>query len=249
MNAPEHELSLRRTFREIFTIYRKQWRFLIPAAIVILLPQAIVDAVLDGFNVEGINSAKDVALAGAAALTVAVNLGGQAFYSGLTAAAVVDWEAGLPLPPLGQLIRALPIGRLIVLDLIVTVGAAIGFVLFVLPGLLFLAYVGVAAAVLKLEHRGVWESMERSVQLVRGHLIRVLVLVVGVTIVTELIVQLISAPFHGLPVVAGVDLAADGLVQPIEGLAIAIVAIRLLELRGEAPAPGVMARSLVRRHD
>jgi hypothetical protein len=249
VNAPEHELSLRRTFREIFTIYRKQWRFLIPAAIVILLPQAIVDAVLDGFNVEGINSAKDVALVGAAALTVAVNLGGQAFYSGLTAAAVVDWEAGLPLPPLGQLIRALPIGRLIVLDLIVTVGAAIGFILFVLPGLLFLAYVGVSAAVLKLEHRGVWESMERSIQLVRGHLIRVLILVVGVTVVTELIVQLISAPFHGLPVVAGVDLAADGLVQPIEGLAIAIVAIRLLELRGEAPAPGVMARSLVRRHD
>jgi hypothetical protein len=162
---------------------------------------------------------------------------------------VVDWEAGLPLPPLRRLIRALPIGRLILLDLIVTLGVAVGFVLFVLPGLLFLAYLGVSAAVLKLEHLGVWQAMRRSVQLVRGHLGRVLVLVVGITLVTELLVQAISAPFHGLPVVTGVDLAADGLTQPIEGLAIAIVAIRLLELRGEAPDPDVMARSLVSEHD
>jgi hypothetical protein len=249
MSGRERGLSIRGTFREIFTIYREQWRFLIPAAIVILLPQGLVDAVLDGFNVEGINSAKDVALIGGALLTIAVNLGGQAFYSGLTAAAVVDWEAGLPLPPLRKLIRALPIGRLILLDVVVSIGAAVGFVLFVLPGLLFLSYVGVAAAVLKLEHLGIWQSMKRSVQLVRGHLWPVFVLVVGVTIVTELVVELISAPFHGLPLVAGVNLAADGLVQPIEGLAIAIVAIRLLELRGEAPAPDVMARSLVSERD
>lgn len=249
MSRPAHPLSIRRTFGEIFRVYRNHWRFLIPAAIVILLPQALVDSILDGFNVEGIDSAKDIALIGATVLTVAVNLGGQAFYAGLTAAAVVDWEAGLPLPALRQLIRALPIGRLILLDLIVTLGAAIGFVLFVIPGLLFLAYLGVSAAVLKLEHLGVWEAMKRSIELVRGHLGRVLVLVVGVTIVTELLVQAISAPFHGLPLVAGVDLAADGLTQPIEGLAIAIVAIRLLELRGDAPAPDVMARALVSRHD
>ena len=248
MSRPAHPLSIRRTFGEIFRVYRNHWRFLIPAAIVILLPQALVDSILDGFNVEGIDSAKDIALIGATVLTVAVNLGGQAFYAGLTAAAVVDWEAGLPLPALRQLIRALPIGRLILLDLIVTLGAAIGFVLFVIPGLLFLAYLGVSAAVLKLEHLGVWEAMKRSIELVRGHLGRVLVLVVGVTIVTELLVQAISAPFHGLPLVAGVDLAADGLTQPIEGLAIAIVAIRLLELRGEAPEPGMLARSLVSEH-
>lgn len=238
-------LSIRAVLREIFTVYRSHWRFLIPAAIVILLPQALVDGVLDGFHLEGVNSAQDIALIGAVVLTVAVNLGGQAFYAGLTAAAVVDWEAGLPLPPFRQLVRALPIGRLILLDLVVTLGSAIGFVIFVLPGLVFLAYVGVSAAVLKLEHLGVWASMRRSIQLVRGHLGRVFVLVVGMTLLTEMVVQAISAPFHDLPVVTLVDLAADGLVQPIEGLAIAIVAIRLLELRGEAPEPGVMARSLV----
>lgn len=244
-----HKLSIRAVLREVFRVYRNHWPFLVPAAIVILLPQALVDGILDGFDVEGVHSARDVALIVAALLTVAVNLGGQAFYSGLTAAAVVDWEAGLPLPPLRELIRALPIGRLIALDLIVTLGAAIGVALFVLPGLVFLAYTGVSAAVLKLEHLGVWASMKRSVQLVRGHLPRVFVLVVGVTLVTEAAVQAISAPFHDAPVVALVDLAADGVIQPIEGLAIAIVAIRLLELRGDAPQPGVMARSLVAEAD
>jgi hypothetical protein len=204
-----------------------------------------VDGVLDGFDAEGVESAKEVAFLGAALLTVAVNLMGQAFYAGLTAAAVVDWEAGLPLPRLDKLIRALPIRRLIVLDIIVTVGSAIGFVLFVLPGLVFLAYVGVSAAVMKLEHLGVWDSMRRSVELVRGHLVQVFVLVVGVTLFTEVAAQAIVAPLHGLAIVTVVDLLADGLLQPIEGLAIAIVAIRLLELRGEAPTPGAMAKSLV----
>jgi hypothetical protein len=76
-SRPANPLSIRRTFREIFDVYRNHWRFLIPAAIVILLPQALVDSILDGFNVEGIDSAKDIALIGAAVLTVAVNLGGR----------------------------------------------------------------------------------------------------------------------------------------------------------------------------
>jgi hypothetical protein len=245
VSAAKHKLSIRAVFREMFQVYRRHWALLVSAAIVVLLPQTIVDGVLDGFNVEGIGSAGEITLLGATVLTVAVNLMGQAFYAGLTAAAVVDWRAGLPLPRLDRLIRALPIGRLILLDVVVTIGMAIGFALLVLPGLLFLAYVGVAAAVMKLEHLGVWASMRRSAQLVRGHLGPVFVLVVGVTVFTELAAQAISAPFHGLAVVAVIDLAADGLLQPVEGLAIAVVAIRLLELRGEAPAPDAMARALV----
>jgi len=49
--------------------------------------------------------------------------------------------------------------------------------------------------------------------------------------------------------VAAVDLVAEGLLQPFEGLAIVIVAIRLLELRGEAAAPSAMASALVDDRD
>ncbi len=241
----DHQLSLRAVFREINTVYRRHWAFLIAAAIVVLVPQSILDATLDGLEVEGFRSAKDIAIFGAVLLTVAVNLGGQAIYAGLTAAADVDWRAGRPLPPLSTLIRSLPIGGLIVLDLLVSIGAAIGILLLVLPGLIFLAYVGISPAVMKLEHRGPLSALRRSVELVRGNLWRVFAIVVGVILITELAVQAITFPFHGLALVTAVDLVANGLLQPIEGLAVVVVAIRLLELRGEAAAPSEMARALV----
>lgn len=247
--AAGDELGLRSVLAEMWGVYRHHWRFLVPAAMIILLPQAIADGVLEGFHVEHIRNLVDVATIGVALLTAAVNLMGQAIYSGLTAAAVVDWRAGQPLPPTGKLIRSMPIGRLILLDLAVTLGAAIGFVLLIVPALVFLTYVSAAAPVMKLEHRGVWDSMRRSVGLVRGRARKVFVIVAGTIVVTELAVQAIAAPFDGAVVLTVVNLLGEGIFQPFEGLAIAIVAVRLLILHGEAPAPSVMAKALVGETD
>jgi len=41
-----------------------------------------------------------------------------------------------------------------------------------------------------------------------------------------------------------VDLAADGLLQPIEGLVIVVVALELLELRHELPERAELARAI-----
>jgi hypothetical protein len=240
----QHPLSLRAVFAEMFAVYRRHWAFLIPAAIVILLPQSILDSFLDGQEVEGFRSAEDVALFLAVLLTAAVNLLGQAIYAGLTAAADIDWRAGKPLPPLSSLVRSLPIGGLIVLDILLAIGAAIGLLL-VLPGLIYLAYVGISPAVMKLEHLGALDAIRRSVELVRGNFRRVFTILVGVILVTELAVQAITFPFHGFALLTAIDLVAEGLLQPIEGLAIVVVAVRLLELRGEAQTPGEMASALV----
>jgi hypothetical protein len=186
-----------------------------------------------------------VATIGVTLLTVAVNLLGQAVYSGLAAAAVVDWRAGLPLPPLRALLRAMPIGRLILLDILITLVIAFGFLLLVIPGLVLLTFLATSPAILKLEHLGVRKSISRSIQVVRGHAWRVFAVVVGAVAVTEAAVQLVAAPFHGAVVLTLVNLVAEGIFQPIEGLAIALVAIHLLELRGEAPEPTTLAHSLV----
>jgi hypothetical protein len=239
------ELSARGVAREMWSVYRRHWTFLVPAALVVLLPQALADAILDGFHIEGIKSAQDVALLGAALLTAAVNLFGQAVYSGLAAAAVVDWRAGQPLPPLSALLRSMPLKRLVVLDVLITVLFAIGFVALVVPGLVFLTYVAISPAVMKLEHLGVLDAIRRSIELVRGRARRVFVIVVGAVAFTELAVQAIVLPFHGVALLTAVNLVAEGVFQPIEGLAIALVAVHLLELHGEAPAPRVMARALV----
>ncbi len=51
-------------------------------------------------------------------------------------------------------------------------------------------------------------------------------------------------PFHRPGVIAAVELAADGLLQPIEGLVIVVVTLRLLEMRGEAPETAALERAV-----
>jgi len=245
MTAPgKHSLSVGAVARDVVSAYRANWFFLITMAIVVLLPQSLADAFLGHLNVEGIHSARDVAILVAAPLTIIVNLFGQAFYAGLAAAAVIEWRAHRPLPGVGALLRSVPLGRLVLLDIVLTVGTAFGFVLLVIPGLIFMAFFSISPALVKFEHQGVWRSMRRSRELVRGNFWRVMATVVGTIVFTEIAVSLISAPFHGLAIVTFVDLAADGLLQPIEGLVIVVVALALLELRGEAPEPDELARAV-----
>ena len=234
---------------EMWRVYRRHWWFLIPTAIVVLLPQSIADAVLEDLHVEHLRSVTDFAELGGALLTVAVNLLGQAVYAGLTAAAVVDWRAGLPLPRLSALLRAMPLGRLMLLDLFLTLGAALGFLLLVVPGLVFYTYLAISPAILKLEHLGVRDAIVRSIRLVRGQALRVFVIIVGAVLFSELAVQAVAVPFDGAVLLTVVNLAAEGIFQPIEGLAIALLAIHLLELRGEAAEPTSMAHSLISEHD
>jgi hypothetical protein len=247
--ADGRQLSTRGVLAEMWGAYRGHWRFLIPAAAIVLLPQSVVDGLLEEFHVDHIRTLADVATIGAALLMAAVNLMGQVVYSGLTAAAVVEWRAGQPLPSLSALIRSLPIGRLIVLDLVVTLAVAIGFVLLIVPGMVLLAYLAPSAPVMKLEHLGVRDAIRRSIELVRGRARSVFVIVVGVVLVTELAVELIAVPFDAAWTLIAINLLGEAVFQPFEGLVIALVAIHLLELHGQAPAPDEMARALVGEHE
>ena len=245
MTSPrQHSLSPSAVARDVASAYRAHWFFLVTMAVVVLLPQALADAFLDHMNVEGIKSARDVALLVAVPLTVVVNLFGQAFYAGLAAAAVIEWRARRPLPGFIPMLRSLPLIRLVLLDVVLTVGTAIGILLLIIPALVFMTFFSISPAIVKFEHLGVWDSMRRSRELVRGNFWRVLAIVPGTIVVTEIAASLISAPFHGLAIVTLVDLAADGILQPIEGLVIVVAALALLELRGEAPKQDEQLRAV-----
>jgi len=237
-------LSTRGVAREVAASYRSHWLFLIGAALVVLLPQALADGFLSHLEVNGIHRARDVAVLAAVPITVVVNLFGQAFYAGLAAAAVIEWRAHRPLPNMRALLKSVPLGRLVLLDLVLTLGTAVGLVLLVIPGLIWLTWFSISPAIVKIEHEGVWGSMRRSRELVRGNFWRVLWIVVGTILVTEAIASAISAPFHGVGLVTVIDLAADGLLQPIEGLVIVVAALELLELRGELPEQAELARAV-----
>ncbi len=237
------DISFRAVAHQVLAVYRRHWRFLIPAAIVILLPQAIIDGFLDGLEIEGVHSFRDAATLTVIPLTLAVGLGGEALYAGITAAAVVEWRAGHPIPKLSVLIASLPMGRLIADDLLLSFGTALGLLLLVIPGLVFLTYFGIAPAVLKIEHLGIRKSFRRSRQLVRGQFWRVATVIVSLTILTEGAMQAATYPFHdeGHRLVSVVDLVVEGALEPFQGLAIVVVALLLIERRGELPAPERLA--------
>jgi hypothetical protein len=232
--------------REIASVYRHHWRFLVPAAVVVLIPQSIADGLSESYDIQEIEDFLDVETVAVVLLISAVSLMGQAVYAGLTAVAVVDWRAGQPLPPLLALLRSLPLGRLFLLDIVITFGAAIGFMLLFFPGLIFLTYVAASAPLMKLEHLGVSESIGRSISLVRGRARWVFVIVAGVVVITELGVEAVTLPFDGAVMLSMMNIVGQAVFQPFEGLAVALVAVHLLDLHGQAPAPEVMARALVR---
>jgi hypothetical protein len=245
VSAPDDKsLSIGAVARDVASAYRAHWYFLIPAAVIVLLPQALADGFLEGLTVERIHSVRDVAILAAAPFTVIINLFGQAFYAGLTAAAVIEWRAHRPLPGVRALLRSVPLGRLVLLDIVLTLGTAIGLVLLIIPGLVFMAYFSISPALVKFEHRRIWDSMRRARQLVRGNFWKVMLTVVGTIVVTELIVSSIGEAFHSHAIVALVDLVADGLLQPIEGLVIVVTALALLELRGELPQEEELAAAV-----
>jgi len=238
------KLSAKRVAREVVAAYRAHWLFLIASAVVILLPQSLADGFLEHLQVEGVHNLRDVAILAATPLTVVVNLFGQAFYAGMTAAAVIEWRAHRPLPSVRSLLASIPLGRLVLVDLVLTFGSALGFLLLVIPGLIWLAYFSLAPAIIKFEHRDVRDSLRRSRQLVQGSFWRVLWMVVGTITITELAVEAVSIPVHDDALVALVDLAADGLLQPIEGLVVVVVALALLEMRGELPDQSELTRGI-----
>jgi hypothetical protein len=232
--AASGHLSVRAATRNVVGVYRRHWTFLVPAALIVLLPQALIDGFLDGLQVEGVRSAKDVAILAAVPLTAVVSLLGEALYAGLAAAAVIEWRAGQAVPRIPALVRALPMRRLIAVDLILSVVAAVGFTLLVIPGLVLLTYLGIAPAVVKIEHRGVGDAFRRSALLVQGQFWQVLVIVTGLIVFTEVAMQALTFPFHGVALVS-VDLVAEAVLEPFQGLATVIVTLGLIELRGELP--------------
>jgi hypothetical protein len=117
-------------------------------------------------------------------------------------------------------------------------------VLLIVPGLVFLTYLSITPAVIEIEDRRLFDAFRRSARLVRGQAWRVFVLVVGVILVTESLAQGLLALFHGFVAELGSHVAVAALLESIQGLVIALVAISLIQLHGEAVRPRPVERSL-----
>ncbi len=231
-------LPLGRTIRDVFALYREHWLPLTLVALVVLIPQALATAAFGDYEVDHVSSFGDVAKLAGLPLSVAINLGGEALYSGLVAAVVVNWRSQAGLPDLWRVAKALPLGALIVADLLIAAGTALGLVLLIVPGIAFATYTFVGPALMELRGVGVRDGLRESVRLVRGNAWRVLLVGLLFYQLTEAVSALFSDPFHSFAEGAVAHLAAEAVMSPLQGAATVILALSLIELHGEkAPEP------------
>ena len=176
MNA---KLDTGRVFERIFSFYGSQFTLLIPAALVLFIPVALINGLLlssGGFL---------VALLSAALSLIATLLVPGHGRRG---------DARHPRRPARPHDRiAVQLGRrrssapLIGVGILAGIGIAIGFVLLIIPGLFLLTIWAVIVPVIVIERAGVFDSFGRSRELVRGSGWQVFGVIVVIFLVTFIV--------------------------------------------------------------
>lgn len=228
MNA---KLDTGRVFERIFSLYGSQFTLLIPAALVLFLPVAI----LTGFVQAG-----DIGVV-AAFLSIALSVIATFWYQGLVVEATRDMLDGRRDHSMGSLFgSAAPfIAPLLAVGILGGIGIAIGFVLLIIPGLILITIWAVIVPVIVIERAGVFDSFGRSREVVRGNGWRVF----GVLVVLFVISAVASAVLQGIIGAitdesflgyALASLIVNALIAPLSALAATVLYVELRRVKGDA---------------
>src|SRR3954447_19324862 len=222
----ETSLDTSAVFEKLFAVYRDQFTVFVPAALIIFIPVALLQALAvssGGFGFFVLGSVLGII--------------GSFLLQGVVVEAVRDIQDGRRDLSLGDLFRSVGpvLGMLIGAGLLAGLGIAVGLVLLIVPGLILLTWWGLIAPVVVIERPGVGASFGRSRDLVRGNGWRVFGIIVVLFILEGLLNGVISAilggdSFGGARVAS---LVSAALVAPLTGIAAAIVYLQLRGLKGE----------------
>jgi Uncharacterised protein family (UPF0259) len=222
------KLDTARVFERIFEIYRDQFTLLIPAALVLFLPVAILS---------GIVYASDAGILGGLLLT-AVGALATFWFQGAVVEAARDILDGRRDYTIGSLFRSvLPVlAPLVVAGLLVALATVVGFALLIVPGLLVLTFFSLTAPVIVIERLGVVDSLRRSIELVRGNAIQVFSVIVVLFLlefVANLVLRALANSADSFALYAVAALVVSLLVAPLRALAAAVMFFELKAMRGE----------------
>lgn len=184
MSSPTTWEFARHAVKAAFRVYRRKPLAIATIAAVVFAPIALLDTIASTqaeylFEHGGGRAAVGVIVLLATALLTA----GAAVGAGLIHQAVGP-EFGRPSMSTGEALRDLPMGRLLGVDLSVSLIVAIGSVLGGLPGLAAYTLLCLSGPVLVDENLGVRAALARSFELTRHHLL-VTILVVTIPVVFE----------------------------------------------------------------
>ena len=233
------KLDVARVFERIFEIYRDQFTLLIPAALVVFVPVAILS---------GLIYAGDVGILGAL-IVAAIGTIATYWFQGMVVEAARDILDGRRDHSVGSLLRAVVpvLGPLIVAGILAGIAIGIGLLLLIVPGLFLLTIWAVLAPVIVIERKDAMSSFGRSRELVRGHgwqvfglLIVVLVMVILLSAVLAIIAYLLSDTAVGSAIAS---LISNVTIVPFFSITMATLYFALRDAHGEAPVPALGERS------
>jgi len=223
------KLDTARVFERIFEIYRSQFTLLVPAALLVFVPVAVIS---------GLIYAGDAGILGGL-VVAALSTIATYWFQGMVVEAARDILDGRRDHTIGTLVRSVTpvLGTLIVAGILAGIAIGIGLLLLIVPGLFLLTIWAVIAPVVVIEQTGAIDSFGRSRELVRGsgwQVFGVIVVLFLLTIVLTAVIQNVADSVSDT--VAGyavADLIVRLLVAPLSAIAASVIYFELKALRGE----------------
>ncbi|HET8864037.1 MAG TPA: hypothetical protein VFM94_12425 [Solirubrobacterales bacterium] len=230
-------------YRRIVRTYFAWAGTLLPLACFVFVPLGLIHAIPVHVEATDLDLGSGLEIFGAVLalmLLVTTGLLGEIFYTGAVAIALTHPHGGEP-PSLREVAGMIGYGTLIAVDLIFGVLVALGTLTFVIPGILVFVYLGLAAPVVEIEHRGVLGALSRSYRLVRGHFWLVLAILFPIEVFSDVATSVATHMSHDLlgeSLVAEwlTDTATNILLTPFYAVAAVLLSLDLIADRdGTSP--------------
>jgi hypothetical protein len=239
MNA---KLDTARVFERIFNIYGGQFTLLVPTALVLFIPVAIVNGIV-------LESGGGLALLLSSALAVIATY----WYQGMVVEAVRDIVDGRRDQTVGGLFSSASpfIVPLLGAGILAGIGIAIGLILLIVPGLFLLTIWAVVVPVIVIDRSGVIDAFGRSRELVRGNGWQVFGVIVVLFLLQLVVGGVLNAIVGGasddsFAGYAIADLVVRVLIAPLSAIAATVIYLELRRQKGDplpeesaAPPPAV----------
>jgi hypothetical protein len=230
-DAMNRKLDVGGTLSQAFSTYASQAGVLLPLAFCLYLIVGVISGIL----------AHSLILL---PIAFAVSVVAATLYQGMVVGLVSDVQDGRRDSSVEDLVKATGpvILPLIGAGILAGIAIGIGFIFFIVPGLILLTIWAVIAPAIVIENRGVIESSGRSRELVRGYgwsVFGTVLCAALITIVVGAILISIAGAIADGPILRIVlGLLASSVTAPIGGLVAGVLYYRLLQLKGD---PGAIA--------
>jgi hypothetical protein len=219
--------------------------YLLVLGAVVFVPLGLLDAAANQVSEIHVSSTSElgdpgnVALIAGLVLQALTSLLGEVFYAGAVGLALRRGERSAP-PPLRAVARRLSYGRLIAVDILFGLGTAIGLLLLIVPGIVFFAWFALAGPIVELEGATARRAFARSRQLARGSFWTVLLVLLPITLASEILADVAIEIIHGVihsPFLG--DWAGEAVANILLSPFYAVAAVLMtLELSGRVNQPG-----------